>query len=64
MPWSPLVPLLGAAICLLMMCSLPGENWLRLLIWLALGMAIYLGYGRRHSVLARRGDGAGPGDTR
>jgi len=56
-PWSPLVPLLGAASCLLMMCSLPGENWLRLLIWLALGMAIYLAYGRRHSVLAHRSDG-------
>jgi APA family basic amino acid/polyamine antiporter len=54
-PWVPLVPILGAASCLLLMCGLPSENWLRLLIWFAVGMAIYLFYGRRHSVLARRG---------
>jgi len=53
-PWSPLVPILGALSCLLMMCSLPGENWLRLLLWMAAGMVIYAAYGRRHSVLARR----------
>jgi len=55
-PWSPLTPIFGAGSCLLLMCGLPGENWLRLLIWLALGMAIYLSYGRRHSVLARGGN--------
>jgi APA family basic amino acid/polyamine antiporter len=51
-PWVPLVPILGAASCLLLMCGLPSENWLLLLIWFAVGMAIYLFYGRRHSVLA------------
>jgi APA family basic amino acid/polyamine antiporter len=54
-PLVPLIPLLGAASCLLLMCGLPSENWLRLLIWFAVGMAIYFFYGRRHSVLARRG---------
>jgi APA family basic amino acid/polyamine antiporter len=49
----PLVPLLGIASCLLLMFSLPSENWLRLLIWLAIGLTIYFGYGRKHSTLAR-----------
>lgn len=37
------------------MFSLPGENWLRLFVWLAIGFAIYFGYGKAHSVLARGG---------
>ena len=52
-PWVPVVPVLGAAFCLLLMFSLPAENWLRLLIWLLLGFVIYFGYGRRHSRLAK-----------
>ena len=50
-PLVPLVPILGIAACLLLMFSLPAENWLRLLVWLAIGMAIYFGWGRRHSLL-------------
>jgi APA family basic amino acid/polyamine antiporter len=53
-PLVPLVPILGIAICLLLMFSLPAENWLRLFVWLLIGFAIYFGYGRRHSVMARR----------
>ena len=34
-----------------MMFHLGKENWLRLLVWLVLGLLIYFGYGRRHSVL-------------
>jgi len=60
-PWVPVIPILGAASCLLLMCGLPSENWLLLLIWFALGMVIYLFYGRRHSVLARRGPAAPDG---
>lgn len=51
-PLGPVVPLLGILTCLLLMVSLPSENWLRLAVWLAIGMAVYLVYGRRHSVLA------------
>jgi hypothetical protein len=36
------------------MFSLPAENWLRLLVWLLIGFAIYFGYGRKHSVMAMR----------
>ncbi|MBV8203379.1 MAG: amino acid permease [Acidobacteria bacterium] len=62
-PLVPLVPLLGIASCLLLMFSLPVENWLRLVVWLAIGLAIYLGYGRRHSHLAQppAGRAAPPG---
>src|SRR5512135_3834162 len=37
-PLVPLVPILGILICLLLMFSLPAENWLRLVVWLAVGM--------------------------
>ena len=52
-PLVPLVPILGIFSCLVLMFSLPPENWWRLIAWLVLGFLIYFGYGRRHSVLAR-----------
>jgi APA family basic amino acid/polyamine antiporter len=52
-PFSPVVPVLGILSCLLLMFSLPSENWLRLLIWLLIGFVIYFVYGRRHSILFR-----------
>ena len=51
-PFGPLVPIFGIVTCLLLMLSLPAENWLRLFAWLLVGLAVYLLYGRRHSVLA------------
>ncbi len=52
-PLVPLVPILAILICGYMMVSLPGDTWLRLLIWMALGVAIYFGYGKSHSRLGR-----------
>jgi APA family basic amino acid/polyamine antiporter len=52
-PLSPFVPVAGILTCLMLMFSLPWENWLRLIIWLALGMAIYFGYSRHHSVMRK-----------
>ncbi|HLO57580.1 MAG TPA: amino acid permease [Bacteroidales bacterium] len=52
-PLVPLVPILGAAICLLQMVSLPWETWERLIIWMALGLIIYFAYSKRKSRLAR-----------
>jgi len=49
-PLVPLIPLMGIASCLLLMASLNWETWLRLFVWLAFGMIIYLAYGRHHSV--------------
>jgi APA family basic amino acid/polyamine antiporter len=53
-PWVPLVPIAGIASCLLLMFSLPAENWLRLGIWLVLGLMLYFAYGRKHSALRHR----------
>ncbi len=50
-PWVPLIPLLGAGICILQMLSLPWETWLRLIIWMAIGFVIYFTYGIRKSKL-------------
>jgi basic amino acid/polyamine antiporter, APA family len=52
-PLSPFVPVAGILTCLMLMFSLPAENWYRLIIWLALGMVIYVFYSRHHSVMAK-----------
>jgi basic amino acid/polyamine antiporter, APA family len=52
-PWVPVVPVLGILSCLMLMFSLPADNWLRLLAWLLIGFVIYFLYGRHHSVMAR-----------
>jgi basic amino acid/polyamine antiporter, APA family len=52
-PLVPLIPVLGILSCLLLMFSLPAENWLRLMGWLGLGLVIFFIYGRRHSHMNR-----------
>jgi APA family basic amino acid/polyamine antiporter len=52
-PLVPLLPILGILTCILLMFSLPAENWMRLGGWLLIGFVIYFSYGRRHSVMAR-----------
>src|SRR5262249_37553536 len=54
-PLVPLIPILGIFTCLLLMFSLPAENWYRLIIWLVVGFNIYFGYGRYRSVMAEGG---------
>ncbi|MEP6676179.1 MAG: amino acid permease C-terminal domain-containing protein, partial [Ferruginibacter sp.] len=54
-PWVPLVPILGIATCLFMMVFLPGDTWLRLIIWLAIGFVIYFGYSAKRSKLRNPG---------
>ena len=53
-PWVPVIPILGILLCAMLMFSLPWENWLRLLIWLVIGLVIYFTYGRRHSVMRQQ----------
>jgi APA family basic amino acid/polyamine antiporter len=53
-PFYPFVPLLGIASTLLLMFSLPVENWWRLIAWMVAGLVIYFLYGYRHSELAKR----------
>jgi APA family basic amino acid/polyamine antiporter len=52
-PFVPVTPILGILSCILLMFSLPAENWWRLVIWLVLGMTIYVFFGRKHSKLAQ-----------
>ena len=48
-PLVPLVPILAVLVCGAMIFGLGKENWLRLVVWLAIGFAIYFGYSVRHS---------------
>ena len=54
-PWVPVVPILGILVNFALMYSLGRSNWLRLIVWLVIGQAIYFGYGRRHSHLRQDG---------
>jgi APA family basic amino acid/polyamine antiporter len=49
-PGVPWLPLLGIGFSLLLMLGLPLTTWLRLVVWLALGLLLYFGYGHRHSL--------------
>ena len=53
-PFVPFVPLAGIAMNMVMMFSLGWENWLRLFVWLAIGLVIYFTYGRHRSTVALR----------
>jgi APA family basic amino acid/polyamine antiporter len=48
-PLVPFVPVMGMLVSLLMMVFLPWQTWMRMIIWLAIGMVIYFTYGRHHS---------------
>jgi APA family basic amino acid/polyamine antiporter len=52
-PWVPFVPVMGILTCGFMMYGLPWDTWLRLVVWMAIGLAIYFGYGARRSVLRK-----------
>jgi APA family basic amino acid/polyamine antiporter len=55
-PMVPLVPILGIITCLFMMVFLPMDTWIRLLVWMLIGMDIYLVYGAKHSLLGNGTD--------
>ncbi|MBU3676009.1 MAG: amino acid permease, partial [Chitinophagaceae bacterium] len=50
-PLVPLVPILGILFCLVMIAGLGWTNWLRLIVWLIIGVIIYFGYSKKHSKL-------------
>jgi APA family basic amino acid/polyamine antiporter len=53
-PWVPFVPIMGILISGALMASLPLDTWLRLIVWLVIGMFVYFGYSRRHSRVRQR----------
>ena len=50
-PFSPVVPILSAALCLWLMLNLTTLTWVRFAVWLVIGFVVYFAYGRSHSVL-------------
>jgi APA family basic amino acid/polyamine antiporter len=50
-PLVPLVPILGCLVCFAMMAALDYETWIRLIVWLVIGLCIYFGYSAKHSHL-------------
>ncbi|MDZ4787139.1 MAG: amino acid permease [bacterium] len=48
-PWVPVIPILGALAAFLQMASLPSDTWIRLLVWMGIGLVIYFGYGRKRA---------------
>jgi APA family basic amino acid/polyamine antiporter len=54
-PLVPIVPILGILICGYMMISLPPDTWIRLFVWMAIGLIIYFGYSMSHSKIGREG---------
>jgi APA family basic amino acid/polyamine antiporter len=58
-PFGPIMPLMGAASCLLLASQLPRSSWLRFFVWLAVGLCVYFAYGLRHSRLQAMVTGGG-----
>jgi APA family basic amino acid/polyamine antiporter len=52
-PGMPWVPIVGTLICLYLMSGLPMPTWIRLFVWLAIGLTIYFGYGRLRAASIR-----------
>ncbi|MFT9398945.1 amino acid permease [Acetobacter sp.] len=56
-PGGNIIPILGILSCGSVMVALDTLTWVRLVIWLAIGMVIYMAYGRYHSKLAQPSEG-------
>lgn len=50
-PWVPFVPIAGALICTAQMLALPFDTWMRLIVWMLIGLIIYVTYSIKHSKL-------------
>ena len=53
-PWVPFVPILSALVSLALMAGLPFDTWLRLIIWMVIGVVFYFAYGFSHSEVRKR----------
>ena len=59
--WVWVVAPLSVVLCVYVMLGLPGETWIRFAVWLAIGLALYVVYGFKHSKIRQRDPGAGSG---
>lgn len=50
-PFVPFVPVAGVVVCFYLMYSLPYESWIRLIVWMVIGITLYFIYGKKHSKL-------------
>jgi APA family basic amino acid/polyamine antiporter len=53
-PWVPALPIAAVCACLWLVVNLSALTWVRFGVWVVVGTAVYLGYGRRHSVQGGR----------
>src|SRR5438477_2464035 len=53
-PLVPFIPALSALVSLGLMAGLPGATWMRLVVWMAIGIVIYFTYGYSHSAVRKR----------
>lgn len=58
----PLLPIVSILACLWLMLNLTGLTWIRFGIWMAVGVVVYLLYGRRHSLVGKRQAAAATSD--
>lgn len=56
-PFVPVVPIIGALLCGLLLAQLSFATWLRFVVWLVIGLAVYFGYSRKHSKLQNGQEG-------
>lgn len=54
LPFNPLIPLLGTGSCIYLMINLSEVTWMRFVIWSIVGIALYFGYGYRHSIYRQK----------
>ncbi len=53
-PWMPFTPIMGILVSAGLMASLPFATWMRLIVWLVVGLVVYFTYGQSHSKIANR----------
>ncbi len=53
-PFYPVLPIISVLLCVFMLTQLSAETWIAFLVWFAIGVTLYLGYGIKHSQLAHK----------